>query len=86
MTAKTKFARWVEKFGGVAKLAARLRVTETIVRLWLRGKGSPRAMTIHRLVTISEGQLTYAQILADTRRNMKKPATRAAARRKKRRA
>ncbi len=86
MSSKTKFARWVDEYGGSVLLAARLRVTPAVVRLWVRGGGSPRAMTIQRIVDLSAGKLTYSAILRDTRSNMKrsKAPLRVAAKKRKR--
>lgn len=63
---------WIDKFGGIPKLAKELEVSEHTVRLWLRGDGCPRAITMTRIILMSKGTLSFQQIFKESTRNLKK--------------
>lgn len=62
--------KWVESFGGNNAVAEALHITPYCVRIWLRGKGSPAFETAGRIVKLSQGQVSFEQILKETRRKM----------------
>lgn len=66
------FRKWVDKFGGIPKLAQELEVGEHAVRIWLRGDGCPNNPSILKILLLSKGELTFQQIYKEATRNLKK--------------
>ncbi len=56
------FRTWVLKYGK-EKLAKKLGVTLHAVDYWAKGRGSPRAGLIMRLVELSRGSLSAEEII-----------------------
>lgn len=65
--ATSKFERWIREFGGPSKLAKKLAVNDCTVGAWIRRRGSPNLATANKIITLSKGQLTIADILEGTR-------------------
>lgn len=63
--------KWVEMIGGPTALAERLKCGAPAVRVWLRGHGSPTLATAGKIVRMSKGAVSFAEILKATTRNVK---------------
>ncbi len=61
------FQKWVTAYGGTLKVAAALKVTPTAVRHWVNRKGNPNVKTLIEIIRISNGELSYSQIIESTR-------------------
>lgn len=61
------FQAWIEDYGGVDKLAKRLKVTPQAVYTWVKRQGYPKVETMRALVKISKGKLTYVSIIESTK-------------------
>lgn len=59
-----KFIQWVEKSGGVPRLAVLLGVTPHAVRVWVRGHGTPRASMIAKIIRLSKNKLSFEDIVS----------------------
>ena len=62
--------KWVESFGGNAEVAKALHITPYCVRVWLRGEGSPTFEMAGRIVKLSDGKVSFNQLLRETRRKI----------------
>lgn len=60
---RSKFERWVREFGGTRKLANALGVTQPAVQHWLNGFCNPGINKAHKILELSKGKLTLADIL-----------------------
>jgi len=63
-----RFRNWVDKYGGIGKLAETLGVGEHAVRIWLRGDGCPRVHLMYEIIELSKRELTFSQIFKETTR------------------
>lgn len=63
MKKRSKLAKWVEKCGGTPKVARKLGVTEQCVNVWTRCDGFPKVTTMQKIVRMSKGALTYADLM-----------------------
>jgi hypothetical protein len=78
-----KFHAWLLK-AGVAKTAKNLGVTRSAVYAWLSGSSAPRSLLAPRIVKLSRGALTMADVFEPYLKTARaKPAVKAAATAKK---
>lgn len=61
------FQSWIEDYGGVPKLAKRLKVTPHAVRTWIKREGYPKVETMRELVKLGKGKLTFETIIESTK-------------------
>jgi len=61
---------WVEEYGGISKLAKRLKITDHAVRAWLRGESTPCLKNLIVIVKLSEGKLKLDQVIRETNNKM----------------
>lgn len=59
-----RFKEWIVASGGGAAVARKLGVTRQTVNIWLRGTGSPTALMMVKIVRVSRGVVSYADIIA----------------------
>lgn len=64
--AREKFQTFVNKHGGVAKLAEKLGLPRPTVHCWYVGIRSPSAKNLLLLKNFSKGQLSFEDILEGT--------------------
>ena len=62
---KRVFQDWVECYGE-EKLAKRLGVTKTTVVRWTKRQGWPKVSLLTKIVKLSNGLLTYENIIEST--------------------
>ncbi len=62
-----KFEKWAADMGGPRKLSEMLGVTHWAVKFWLKKKGYPQVETIEKIIKLSKGRLTFADIVAGCR-------------------
>lgn len=59
----TRFETWIGDIGGPQALARKMRVTPTIVRVWMRGDGSPAKSNIEKIKKLSKDRIGYYDLL-----------------------
>lgn len=57
-----KFRKWIEETGET-QIAADLGVTQMAVAHWRRGISKPDSTRLKRIIELSDGALTYADII-----------------------
>jgi hypothetical protein len=67
------FQEWATKFGGIAAIAARLKLNHGSVKRWYLATGWPKVNHIRDLIEISGGDLTFESIIASTEPKLKAP-------------
>lgn len=63
---------WVKENGGLSEVAHKLGVTYFSVRNWMNNGGTPTADTIHRIIKLSKGKLTFEEIYQSARKKKKR--------------
>jgi predicted transcriptional regulator len=66
------FNEWVSERGGAFRVAELLGVTPAAVSHWVNRKAVPKTATIFRIVKLSGGKVTIAEIFAATSPNSKR--------------
>lgn len=62
------FQQWVDAYGGAEKVALDLHVTVHAVHHWMKRKGWPKVLIILRIISLSEGKLSFEDIVRSTGR------------------
>jgi len=60
------FQKWVAEFGGARKLSRKLGVTKQVVHFWMRREGTPKTLTILRILALSDDKLSYYDVIRST--------------------
>lgn len=71
-----KLSEWISANGGRGAVARLLNVTPVAVHHWLRRQITPKITTMRKIVELSEGRVSFADIIEETK---PKPAPRKAA-------
>jgi DNA-binding transcriptional regulator YdaS (Cro superfamily) len=65
---RSKFEKWVRKFGGTKAVADALGVNQTSVQHWCAGRARPRLEASSKILSLSKGELTLADIVRGTKK------------------
>lgn len=60
------FQQWVDAYGGAEKVALDLHVTVHAVHHWMKRKGWPKVLIILRIISLSDGKLSFEDIVYST--------------------
>lgn len=58
--------KWIAAVGGVSAVSRLLGIGRSSIYDWLNGAAQPRAQTIQRIVELSKGVVTHADVIAET--------------------
>jgi hypothetical protein len=66
LTTEKRFYMWVQKYGQT-KLAEDLGIVKSAVTSWFTGVSSPRLLTMQKIITLARGEVSYDDVINETK-------------------